>query len=97
MQVDNNEIQLEVLKLFREGKIKEASKLQDTFLAKLAESGIDYCPCTTSCKFHGKCYECITTHRGHGAHLPACLHDMVNKKIKELSSLSEHTFKPECK
>ena len=31
MQVDNNEIQLEVLDLFRQGKIKEASKLQDVF------------------------------------------------------------------
>jgi len=37
--------------------------------------------------------ECVTLHRGHGAHLPHCFQQMVNRRIEKLSELSEHSFK----
>jgi hypothetical protein len=38
--------------------------------------------------------ECVTVHRGHGDHLPHCLHNMLNRKIAQLSGLTEHSFTP---
>ena len=94
MRIDNNEMQLEGLRLFKEGKHKEASNLQDKFVEMVKESGEDHCPCPTACKYHGKCYECVITHRGFDDHLPYCFRAMINKRIEVFSALSEHSFEP---
>jgi hypothetical protein len=40
---------------------------------------------------------CVASHRGHGDHLPHCLHGIVNKKLEAISAVTEHTFKPPIK
>ena len=92
--IDNNELELEVMRLFKEGKHDEAEKLQDEFLEKVKNTVNDHCPCPEPCKHHGKCIDCVIIHRGHGDHLPYCMQEMLNRKLESLSELSEHSFKP---
>lgn len=91
--IDNHEMEKRAMELFRQGRGKEASALQDEFLAEVKRSGVDHCTCPGSCKFHGKCVECVTLHRGHGDHLPHCFRNMLNERLEKLSQLSEHSFK----
>lgn len=97
MTIDDHPKEIEAMKLFRQGKFAEASMLQDEFLADIRQSGIDHCTCPAECKFHGKCVQCVAIHRGHGDHLPHCMQNMVNRKIEQLSGLTEHSFKPPAK
>lgn len=94
MNIDDHPMEIEAMELFKQGKSREASKLQDEFLAGIKRSGVDHCTCPAACKFHGKCMECVALHRGHGDHLPHCMQDMVNRRIEQLSGLTEHSFKP---
>lgn len=94
MNIDDNEQEMGAMDLFRSGNLKEARKMQDDFLKAVKASGQDHCTCPEACKFHGKCVECVTLHRGHGDHLPHCFGNMLNKRIEKLSELSEHSFKP---
>lgn len=91
--IDNNETEIAAMELFKKGQHKEASEMQDSFLAGVKSACKDHCSCPASCKFHGKCIECITIHRGHGDHLPHCLQDMVNKRLEALSALTEHPMR----
>ena len=94
MKIDNNETEKHALELFCEGKNADAHKVQNQFIAELhdfiAADG-DHCPCTTKCRYHGKCLECVALHRGHRGHLPECFRSMVNERISALSALTEHT------
>jgi len=90
--IDEHPTQKRVLELFRQGRRKEAPRLQDEFLRQVKASGEDHCPCRTPCKFHGKCVECVITHRGHGDHLPYCFRRMVNRRMEAISALTEHSF-----
>lgn len=94
MTIDNHPLEIEAMELFKQGKSREASKLQDEFLAEIKRSGVDHCSCPAACKLHGKCMECVALHRGHGDHLPHCMQSMVNRRIEQLSGLTEHSFKP---
>ncbi len=94
MTIDDHPMEVEAMELFKQGHSKKASKLQDEFLDEIKQSGVDHCTCPASCKFHGKCIECVTLHRGHGDHLPHCLQNMVNRKLEQLSGLTEHSFQP---
>ena len=94
MTVDDHPMEMKAMELFKQGRSKEASKLQDQFLAEVKRSGVDHCPCPSPCKFHGKCVECVTLHRGHGDHLPYCFQAMVNRRLEILSGLTEHSFNP---
>ena len=94
MTVDDHPMEVEAMELFRQGKSTEASRLQDEFLAEVKRSGVDHCTCPVACKFHGKCVQCVVIHRGHGDHLPHCMQGMVNRRIEQLSELTEHSFKP---
>ena len=93
MIIDKNPIELEAMRLFKENRGDEATKVQDEFVSELRRhisAGNSYCPCSSACKFHGKCVECVAIHRGHADHLPVCLHPMVKEKLEPLSSLAEH-------
>ena len=94
MPIDDHPMEIRAMELFRQGKGKQGSKLQDEFLAEVKRSGEDHCSCPSACKFHGKCVQCVTLHRGHGDHLPHCFQNMVNRRLEALSGLSEHSFKP---
>ena len=91
--IDNHELELKAVELFREGKFKEAMKAQDEFLEAVKNSGEDICTCPVKCRFHGKYVECVVIHRGHGNHLPHCFRNMVNQRIDLLSALTEHSVK----
>ena len=90
--IDDHPLEIEAMALFRRGKSKEASELQDRFLAEVKASKEDHCPCPSACKFHGKCVQCVMIHRGHGDHLPYCFRVMLNRRLEALSALSEHSF-----
>ena len=92
--IDNNELEVKAMECFLCGETKKAQQLQTEFLDEVKKSGEDYCSCQGSCKYHGKCVECVIIHRGHGHHLPNCFREMVNKRIQAISGLSEHTFIP---
>ena len=93
MQIDNNELELESMKMFKSGDKVRAHELEDKFIEQFRESkrrGEDHCSCTVkTCKHHGRCMDCIAIHRGHRDHLPNCLHSMANEKLKSLVSLTE--------
>ena len=93
--VDNHDLEIEAMALFRRGEPEKASRLQDQFLAEVMGSGEDLCPCPGNCKYHGRCVECVMIHRGHGDHLPHCFRDMVNRRIRGLWGLTEHSFSPQ--
>ncbi|MCK5805830.1 MAG: LPS biosynthesis protein [Lentisphaeria bacterium] len=94
MAIDKHPMECRAMDLFKQGEGEKASKLQDEFLAMVKESGEDHCPCPSTCKFHGKCVQCVILHRGHGDHLPYCMRQMLNERIETLSALSEHSFEP---
>jgi len=77
--------------------IQESYAVQREFLDEIIASGEDHCPCTAACPHHGNCFECVQIHRGHGDHLPHCLHKALNKKIAILSELTEHSIVNEIK
>jgi len=93
--IDDNAMEIQAMALFRQGKNKEASQLQDEFLRQVHATCPDHCSCPAPCKFHGKCVDCVTIHRGHGDHLPHCFQVMMNRRIETLSALTEHSFTPQ--
>ena len=96
MKIDFNETEIKAMEAFFRGDGEGGHALQDTFLDEIKaarKTGMDHCPCKdVSCKHHGNCFECVQIHRGHGMHLPACMHMMVNKRLEAVSELSEHTI-----
>ena len=52
----------------------------------------DHCPCQKACRYHGNCKECVAIHRAHQEHVPNCMRPVINKKIRLLSELTEHTI-----
>jgi hypothetical protein len=90
--VDNHDLEIEAMRLFKIGEGEKASKMQDDFLKEVETSGEDHCTCPATCKFHGKCVECVIIHRGHGDHLPHCFQTMVNERLGVPSALTEHSF-----
>ena len=94
--VDDHELERRAMELFKSGDAARASQLQDEFLHAIMASGQDLCTCPSSCKYHGKCVECVMIHRGHGDHLPHCFRNIVNRRIEGLSELTEHSCKPQA-
>ena len=41
------------------------------------------------------CKECVAIHRAHQEHVPNCMRPLINKKIKQLSELTEHSIADE--
>ena len=52
----------------------------------------DHCPCKKACRYHGNCKECVAIHRAHQEHVPNCMRPIINKKLRILSELTEHTL-----
>lgn len=98
MKVDDNPIEIEAMAAFRRGNGNEGRRLQDGFLEEFHESlklREDFCTCTADCKHHGHCVDCVVIHRGHGDHLPRCMQAMLNRRLKNISELSEHSITQE--
>lgn len=90
MKIDDNEIELKALECFGKGENKAAHELQKEFLNAIKTSCKDSCSCPEKCRYHGKCWECVMIHRGHGDHLPFCFWSMVKRKIDPLATLAGH-------
>ena len=58
----------------------------------VADPEITKCTCpNTLCDWHGKCKECVGLHRYHNDHIPTCLHEIINAKLKALVNVTEMT------
>ena len=94
MKIEHNPKELEAMKEFHRGNRVEGLKLQEEFAAEFRKeyADKDHCPCKKACRYHGNCKECVAIHRAHQEHVPNCMRPMINKKIKLLSELTEHTY-----
>lgn len=94
MDIDNNPIEKRAMEAFHRGDRAEGLRIQEEFAAEFREEyrEKDHCPCQKACRYHGNCKECVAIHRAHQEHVPNCLRPMLNRKIKALSELTEHTL-----
>ena len=94
MIIENNPKELEAMREFHKGNRAEGLRLQEEFAAEFRREyqDKDHCPCQKACRYHGNCKECVAIHRAHQEHVPNCMRPMINKKIKLLSELTEHTY-----
>ncbi|MDW2796642.1 LPS biosynthesis protein [Clostridium boliviensis] len=94
MIIEENEKEKEAMKAFHQGNREEGLRLQEEFAAQFREEykEKDHCSCKKVCRYHGNCKECVAIHRAHQEHLPNCMRLIVNKKLKILSELTEHTL-----
>ena len=97
MKIEGNEKQREAMKAFHRGDRATGLKLQEEFASAFREeyTDKDHCPCLKACRYHGNCKECVAIHRAHEEHVPNCMRAMINKKIKFLSEITEHTLASE--
>ena len=94
MIIENNDKEKAAMKQFHLGNRAEGLKLQEEFAAEFRKEfkEKDHCPCLKACRYHGNCKECVAIHRAHQEHVPNCMRPIINKKIKALSELTEHTI-----
>lgn len=94
MIIEGNKKQAEAMQQFHLGNRTEGLRLQEEFVAEFREKykEKDHCPCLKACRYHGNCKECVAIHRAHQEHVPNCLRPLINKKLKILSELTEHTI-----
>lgn len=94
MQIEGNPIQLEAMDEFHRGNWQEGLRLQEMFASQFREAyrEKDHCPCQKACRYHGNCKECVAIHRAHQEHVPNCMRPMLNRKLRLLSELTEHTL-----
>ena len=94
MIIDGNEIEKAAMKEFHKGNRAEGLRLQEEFAAEFRKEyqNKDHCPCQKACRYHGNCKECVAIHRAHQEHVPNCMRPLLNKKLKILSELTEHTL-----
>ncbi len=79
---------------FHKGNRAEGLRLQEEFASNFER----ICRQETTAhvkkpvRYHGNCKECVAIHRAHQEHVPNCMRPMINKKLKILSELTEHTL-----
>lgn len=94
MNIEQNEKELAAMAEFHKGNREEGLRLQEEFAAEFRKeyANKDHCPCKKACRYHGNCKECVAIHRAHQEHVPNCMRQMINQKLKVLSELTEHTL-----
>ena len=94
MTIDNHPKEIEAMQKFREGDRESGLLLQEEFASEFRREyqNKDHCSCQVACRYHGNCKECVAIHRAHQEHVPNCLRPLLNKKLKILSELTEHTL-----
>lgn len=97
MKIDGNETEKAAMREFHRGNRAEGLRIQEEFAAKfrLEYAHKDHCPCQKACRYHGNCRECVAIHRAHEEHVPNCMRNMINQKLRILSGLTEHTLNTE--
>ena len=99
MVIDGNEIEKAAMVEFHKGDRKAGLEIQRQFIEAFRKEfdEKDHCSCHKDCEYHGNCKECVAIHRAHQEHVPNCMRTMINKKIRLLSELTEHTIAEELK
>ncbi len=94
MIIDDNPTEKEAMKALHAGRRDEGLKIQEEFASEFRREYAekDHCPCQKACRYHGNCKECVAIHRAHGEHVPNCMRPLINRKLKLLSELTEHTL-----
>jgi len=94
MQIDGNQKEIDAMQAFHRGETQEGLRLQEEFASAFREEykDKDHCSCQVACRYHGNCKECVAIHRAHMEHVPNCLRPTINRKLKLLSELTEHTL-----
>lgn len=94
MKIEGNGTEKEAMRQFHLGNRQEGLRLQEEFAAAFREEyrEKDHCPCRKACRYHGNCKECVAIHRAHQEHVPNCMRPMLNRKLRLLSALTEHTL-----
>lgn len=94
MVIDENPKEKEAMEAFHQGDRVKGLQLQEEFAAAFREEyrEKDHCSCRKACRYHGNCKECVAIHRAHQEHVPNCMRPIINRKIKLLSELTEHTI-----
>ena len=94
MIIEGNPKELAAMEQFHNGNRQAGLALQEEFAAAFREEykEKDHCPCRKACRYHGNCKECVAIHRAHQEHVPNCMRQLINKKLKLLSELTEHTL-----
>lgn len=97
MVIDGNEKEMEAMRQFHLGNRKGGHRLQEEFTAEFREAyqNKDHCSCRKACRYHGNCRECVAIHRGHQDHVPNCMRTLINRRIKILSEVTEHSVMDE--
>jgi len=50
------------------------------------------CPCPkTKCEWHGRCRECVALHRYSKRHVPNCIQQYINERLKAVARIGELT------
>lgn len=95
MRVEYHPLECKAMEAFLAGDRESGERIQKEFLVEIHSAmrqGEDHCSCpATDCNLHGHCVDCVLVHRGHGDHLPYCMHKMVNDRIKGLCALTENS------
>ena len=94
MIIDDNPTEKEAMKAFHAGRRDKGLKIQEEFASEFRREYAekDHCTCKKACRYHGNCKECVAIHRAHGEHVPNCMRPLINRKLKLLSELTEHTL-----
>ena len=94
MKIEENEIMLNAMSEFHKGNRSEGLRIQEEFVSEFRKEYMekDHCPCLKDCSYHGNCKECVAIHRAHQEHVPNCMRPIINKKLKLMSEITEHTL-----
>ena len=94
MIIDGNPIEKAAMEQFHKGNRQEGLRIQEEFASQFREEykDKDHCTCKKACRYHGNCKECVAIHRAHQEHVPNCMRDLINQKLRALSELTEHTL-----
>lgn len=94
MKIEGNELEQKAMEEFHKGNRPEGLRIQEEFASQFRREYAekDHCPCQKACRYHGNCKECVAIHRAHGEHVPNCMRPLLNRKIRLLSELTEHTI-----
>ena len=94
MKIEGNQKELDAMVEFHKENRVEGLRLQEEFAAEFRKEykDKDHCPCLKACRYHGNCKECVAIHRAHQEHVPNCMRPLINKKLKLMSELTEHTL-----
>ena len=78
MTIDGNPKEKEAMAAYQRGDRAEGHRLQTEFITEFREEyqNKDHCPCKVACRYH----------------VPNCMRDMLNQKIRLLSGLTEHSI-----